>query len=58
MDIEEMELALNALKEAIYAFSDAGEERLCARTKDLLTIALDRYEAEGGDRTMYDAATI
>jgi hypothetical protein len=56
MEMQEMDYALRNLEAAIDALRDAGEDGLADKAIALMADCLDRYEAEGGDRLMFDAA--
>ena len=56
MDLDEMTYALKLLEQTIDALEGAGEIGLADKSRALLDDALHRYEQEGGDRSMFDAA--
>jgi hypothetical protein len=56
MELDEMEAGLLNLEHAIDYFEHAGEPGIAEMARATMRAALDRFEAEGGDRTMFDAA--
>jgi hypothetical protein len=54
MDLKKMRAALTSVETAIVELRNAGENGLASEAIGLMEKCLQRYEAEGGDRTMFD----